>query len=451
MSLRLRLTLLITWLLILGIAAGMVRVVLNARTSIVEEVNSSFNFTLAIVDTFIGAEQNYLNTEVMPELMQDLERIGQVRHVELEVFPADSVYQNLQPSSEPESISAPAWFVNLVRPQVMETSRQLGESDGTLLLIRTDPSAEIEEIWGDTKATILWSLVAILIFNAILLYLITRWLKPLESIVEVLDQVQYGDFSRRIPAMRLPELNLIADKVNRLTSVLGASKSDNERLTRKALDIQERERRNMVQELHDALGQSVSAIKAIAVSIAQRSRGVEPAISQNATEIEQIADKAYNSVRVLISQLRPSVLDELGLVVALQQMTDDWNDYHENTFCKLRVDGDFDTLKENQQINIYRIVQEALTNIAKHANADEVNIILSGKEVISLIISDNGRGFDPEQIEKGMGLASIRERVQTLRGELSIITRPGEGVTIQIELPRLQSAKRRRATDAWAR
>ena len=193
-------------------------------------------------------------------------------------------------------------------------------------------------------------------------------------------------------------------------------------------------------------------MKAIAVSISERVREVDPVSAKSAQNIEEIADKAYTSVRGMMSRLRPSVLDELGLKAALQNMVGNWNEHHEDTFCRLRIDGDFDHLHDNQQINVYRIVQEALTNIAKHAHAGNAEVIMSGKEVVTLMINDDGIGYEPGQVEQGMGLMGIRERVQTLNGELNIATRPRKGVNVQIEFPRVEKFRRRRATDAgWTR
>src|SRR5690606_231827 len=140
-------------------------------------------------------------------------------------------------------------------------------------------------------------------------------------------------------------------------------------------------------------GQSVSAIKAIAVGIRQRGRD-DAQIVEGARRIEEASGAIYSSVKGMIGRLRPAVLDELGLVPALQQMADDWNAHHDDAFCRLRIDGEFDDLQEEQQINVYRIVQEALTNIARHSRADSVEIILSGREVVSLMINDNGVGYD---------------------------------------------------------
>lgn len=202
----------------------------------------------------------------------------------------------------------------------------------------------------------------------------------------------------------------------------------------------------MARELHDSLGQSISAIKAMAVSIHQRLHVPEPAVAESARNIEEIAEKAYTSVRDMMNDLRPFELDELGLEPALEQMVDDWNEHHEDTFCRFHFDGSFNDLDELQQINVYRVIQEGLTNVAKYAEATFVDIKLSGNEVVSLSITDDGKGFDQKLMESGMGMQNLKERVQALQGELSVRSSPMQGVAIQIEFPR-QVRNRRRASD----
>ena len=226
--------------------------------------------------------------------------------------------------------------------------------------------------------------------------------------------------------------------------MLGSSKLDNERLTRQAMSIQEQERRYLAQELHDSLGQAVSAIKAMAVSIANRTKVDQPIISESASNIEKISDDAYKSVRNLMAWLRPAVLDELGFTLALQQMVDDWNVHHEDTFCSLRQEADLSASKEQQQIQVYRIVQEALTNIAKHAEAGRANVVISGQEIVTLMISDDGKGFEGARVRMGIGLSNIRDRANLLHGDLTVSSKKGKGTTLQIEFPRGQRYRRRR-------
>ena len=207
---------------------------------------------------------------------------------------------------------------------------------------------------------------------------------------------------------------------------------ENRRLSKRTLDIVESERRHLARELHDELGQSISAIKAVAVSLKQKEGGDNPA----AKSIIDISDHIYSVVRGMMHRLRPVVLDELGLVTALERLVDDWNTHHENTFCALRTEGNLSGISETVNIHLYRIVQEALTNIVKHAAATDAEIRLkhmnSGE--IELIIRDNGKGFDTAARHSGMGLAGLRERVISMNGKLSLESRPGQGVLIRIKI-----------------
>ena len=181
----------------------------------------------------------------------------------------------------------------------------------------------------------------------------------------------------------------------------------------------------------------------MAVSIAMRTRDSDPVTAESANKIEKISDTAYSSVRDMMSWLRPAVLDELGLSHALRNMVDDWNTHHEDTFCRFRLESKVDDLKEDQKINVYRIVQEALTNCAKYADASNINITLGGQEVISLIIIDDGQGFDQDKVVLGMGLSGMRDRVNMLQGSLTISSRPGKGTSIHVEFPRVSGYRRR--------
>mgnify|MGYP002630352782 CR=1 FL=1 len=286
-------------------------------------------------------------------------------------------------------------------------------------------------------------MLALTLFNLIIFLGMGFWLRPLEQISASLRDLVKGDYSRRVPEMGLPELNEVAEQINQLASVLGISQSENERLNQHALTIQEQDRRRFSQELHDSLGQAVSAIKAMAVSIVVRTETSDPGIAESASNIEQISESAYGSVRGMMAWLRPTILDELGLELALEQMVDEWNRHHADAFCKMAVTGDFQQLGEQQQIHLYRIVQETLTNIVKHSQAELVTITLTGGEKIGLIITDNGIGFAMDKIRPGMGLSGIRDRVMLLQGELHISSEPGKGTTIALEIPRTLELRRR--------
>jgi two-component system, NarL family, sensor histidine kinase UhpB len=388
-----------------------------------------------------GSDLNF-NLEDKPALLQQLMALQKIRHIDVQIQSDNS--EGLQDSEASRSaIDAPAWYVALVYPDNRTEIRTFQQINGDIVSLYVDPGDEIEEVWFETRNSLVASLIYLVSLMLAVIYFTSRWMKPIDSIIDVLEDVESGDFSRRVSALSLPELRKISDHINYLTNRLGGIKSENERLTRKSIAVQEQERRYLAQELHDSLGQSVSAIKAIAVSIEGRALDFDAIISRSAKNIEEIADNAYDSVRKLMTSLRPFVLDELGLTAALSQMVDNWNVHHEDTFCRYRFEGDYTNLHEEQKINLYHIVQEALTNISKYARAENVSITLSGNEIISLLIVDDGKGFVMNELTQNMGLTGIRDRVTMLQGEFEISSKPGRGVSIQIEFPRVNYLKRR--------
>ena len=442
LTLQMRAALFLVVFSILGISVIIGRASMTADDMILDEVESIQGLLDSMMNIAELGSDSPFNSESEPDFLSELVALENFRHIDIRIQSSGVDYPQINaPASN--SINAPSWFISMVYPDEDVEIRSFTQSNGDIISIYTDPGDEIEEIWFQVKARIIGTLLFLMLMLITVLFLTHKWLGNLNIMLNVLDNVEKGDFSRRIPTFSLPELSKIGNRINHLTATLGASKSENERLTRKSIVVQEKERRHLAQELHDSMGQSVSAIKAIAVSIADRSKDSDKVSSDSAKNIEQIADSTYTSVRNMMTSLRPSVLDELGLNKALRQMTDDWNVHHEDTFCRLVIEEDYATLHEDQQINLYRIVQEALTNISKYAKAESVSITLSGNEILTLLIVDDGAGFEMKSVTKNMGLTGIRDRVTLLQGEMQIDTKPGNGVSIQIEFPRVNLFRRR--------
>ena len=442
MNLEVRLAIILLIFFFLSGIGALVRASFVADNTVAAEISSASSLVDRLFSIAGLEEDSPFNAKDEPAFLQELIALENIRHIDVRVQSENVDYPQLNEAGR-DRIQAPGWFISLVYPQDETVIRTFIQSNGDIVNIYADPGDEIEEIWFDTWTRFLANFCFLVVMSITITAFTRRWMKPLDAIVEVLDNVEQGDFSRRVPTLDLPEIHRVGDRVNHLTTWLGASKSENERLTRKSVVVQEQERRFLAQELHDSLGQAVSAIKAIAVTIEDRTRDKDPNSASCASNIEDIADSAYNSVRKLMTDLRPSVLDEFGLMEGLKQMVDDWNVHHEDTFCRLRIEGDYGNLHDEQQINIYRIVQEALTNVSKYAKAENVSITLSGNEIITLSIIDDGVGFHLNEITQSMGLTGIRDRVTLLRGELDIASKPGKGVSIQIEFPRINTYRRR--------
>lgn len=204
---------------------------------------------------------------------------------------------------------------------------------------------------------------------------------------------------------------------------------------------QESERQRIARELHDATGQSLTAI-------ALGLRGVESVIASNPTlaqsqlqAIKTYTTDALAELRRIITDLRPSQLDDLGLVAALQWYTQEF-EKHYGIATDLQVKGERTRLQAEYETVLFRIVQEALTNVAKHANARQATVTLTiAPTQATVIIRDDGRGFDPEAVlasqnpNVGWGLRGIQERATLLGGTYSIRSRRGEGTVVQVSVP----------------
>lgn len=210
------------------------------------------------------------------------------------------------------------------------------------------------------------------------------------------------------------------------------ARADLQELSAKLLRAQENERRSLARELHDEVGQSLSAILMEAESAEFADE--LPEIREHLSAVRSLAEKTVNEVRDLALLLRPSMLDDFGLVPALN--------WHAREMTKrtglnvvLSADDSADDLPDDHTTCIYRLVQEAVNNCARHANARTVEVDVKREERrVILSVRDDGAGFDPRFV-RGLGLLGMEERVRRLGGQLEIDSRPGKGTRITAELP----------------
>lgn len=436
MSLRFRLNLLITMVFLAILFIGAVLVIHNARKALAEETESTARLTLQLLELAFLQSPADMSPIRQSALMQEVREFGKARHLHIDMVHGG----NLEPvpdrtlgANQPD---APAWFVKMVEPtsMVLRRSVLIPGMPSSELIIRPDPADEITEAWEEALSLLTLLGVFFVIANVLLFVIIGQFLKPINGILKGLDDIEQGDYQSRLANMNLPELNKIAQKFNHMAGVLESSRQQNRYLTQKNQAIQEEERRYLARELHDEMGQSISAIKALAVSISQRD--LDEKTRNNASTIADISSRIYSVVRGMMRRLHPVVLEELGLLPALNDVIDDWNTHHENTFCHFDASDEFQNLPHDVAISIYRLVQECLTNVAKHAEAGDVYITLKRHgNAIALKIEDNGRGFDQSEKTLGLGLPGMRERVEALNGAFDLTSSVGKGTTIQVKLP----------------
>jgi two-component system sensor histidine kinase UhpB len=446
MSLRFRLNLLLSVIFVTILVLGILLVIGNARRAVLEETESTARLALQLLEVAYDAVEPTGVAALQSRLRAQLGELESARH--LQVLLVDGGRELELAGARRAPSAAPKWFVRLVEPAATELRRPFrGGHVGGEIVVRADPSDEIAESWEDVRPLLELVLVVSIIANGLLYAVIGRWLRPVERIVAAMDGIEQGDYRARLPAFELPELAVLAGKFNRMAEVLERSREENRRLAQQSIAIREGERRALAHELHDELGQSIAAINAVAASIDAgmdaRSRGTQGATSSGgfapsgAATITEIGARMHAVVRGMLRRLRPVLLDEFGLSRALEDLVDGWNERHADAFCRLSIAAGCDELGDDAGINLYRIVQECLTNVSKHSRAAHVAVVLDRRPDggARLEISDDGTGFDAAVTRPGLGLLGMRERSEALGGTFKLDAEIGRGVRITVELP----------------
>lgn len=263
----------------------------------------------------------------------------------------------------------------------------------------------------------------------------------LEKFVEAARRFSRGDLKQRIIFKADDELKRLAESFNRMADDLRKKMNQEKKYISQIIDAQEKERTRISRELHDELGQALTAIK-YNLEIVERDLPENLlGVRERLKEVEILSGQLLGQLRQLSHDLRPPMLDDLGLVPTLR-----W--YIENYGKRLKIQTHYEAIGFREKLNaeietaLYRVIQEALTNIAKHAQADEVDIRLNRVDsAITVTVTDNGVGFDPQDIlnmdiqKRGFGIMGMQERVSSLGGRIDILSRPAVGTQVAIEIP----------------
>jgi len=242
---------------------------------------------------------------------------------------------------------------------------------------------------------------------------------------------------------QIREIEEINIELDARTRKLQESEENLQRLSSDLLTVQDSERRRISLELHDELGQSLAALKIQVGAMARNSDASTPgALREKCDEVREKINQVIENVRRLSRDLSPVVLDDLGLQAAIENLIKDFSSVHglKITHELTEIDHLFEP---NVQRNIYRILQEALTNISKHAEADHVSVVITeDMRGVRFKVTDNGKGFElkkhftgKKDAVRGMGLDAIKERVRIINGWIGIKSQPGVGTTIDLYVP----------------
>ena len=409
----------------------------QARDAVAEEVDSSISLALQLIK--LGFSQSAHTTLNEDEWLTQLNSLDETRHLSIQLKkPSGQIINFARNKQQKKSENIPpGWFIKLVASDYPEVEYRITGFEGNefTLMIEADPLDEITEVWQESIAffgtvclLILFTFLAVnLVFN--------KAIKSIAVIVESLKLIETGQYRHKLPEFSTKEYDSIAKAINHMTDVMDETQRENCALTQHSLEIQEEERQRLAQELHDELGQSLTAVKVMAVTAADEKSDTKKITKS----IVSICDHLMTVVRSMMHQLHPIMLTELGLKATLEDLVNQWTERNPVVSLTLQCTDSIDMLEKNIGIQVFRVIQECLTNIVRHAQADQVTIRLKiinhKRKMLELQVMDNGRGCDINTVSSGFGLLSMQERIKSLGGEFSSQSEPLKGMTITAYIP----------------
>ncbi|OFC70955.1 sensor histidine kinase [Alteromonas confluentis] len=322
------------------------------------------------------------------------------------------------------------------------------DNDGRQLLIFANPAAERAEVLT-TVYQVFGILTLSLVVSLSFLHLaVQSRMKPLRKLSNALREVGQGNYRVDVAPSDIEEIDSVIVHSRDMASALEQREAKVHQLRARLASLQENERQILARELHDNLGQLVTGLRVQSFMLKQQSNSPK-FIERTATLLEQQCDDMQSGIRQLVQQLYPVTLSRMGLVSALQEMLERWAEMNTIAITYSLPDTSV-SVSSDSDMHIYRIVQEALSNIIKHAHATRANVTLevesdtqenAAGENVKLTISDNGIGMAPNTLaeNEGLGLESMRERARLIAGTLNITALAGTTITLKAPMqPALQ-------------
>ena len=270
-------------------------------------------------------------------------------------------------------------------------------------------------------------------------WVLRKALDPLDRLQAAVDAIRTGQPDVRVTLGENSDerFDRLADTFNLMLEQLAQDAREMQQLSRQILQAQEDERYRLARELHDEAAQSLTSLL---VHIRLLERANNPTEAQrHVQELRELTARALEDVRRVALDLRPTILDDLGLAAALEWRIDEFKK-HDGIRASISIDGLDRRLPRDAELVLYRVGQEAISNINQHAVATEVQVVLRREDDICILqVRDDGIGFDPAhaipRAGHGLGLVGMRERIAMIGGELEVISRPGAGTQITARVP----------------
>ena len=446
LSLRARINLLVALVLALGLVANVVRLALEAGPRVQAEDQSVIRLTREVIES-IGTSLNEAPdpNARLDKIVADLNRL---RHVSI-VRQSDGNMPSPKSDGQDRSDGAgspPSWFVSLIHPERISESVSvtIGGKQQTLL-ITSHPDDEMREIWDGIVTQLALSLIVAMVLFVVTSLVVRRALAPLDALSQAMVDIEAGNYQARVAPTGAPELAALCIRLNHLAATLGDVLEDRRRLAQRAVSLQDIERKDIARELHVEFGPYLFALRAHAgavMRLADHDPSGTGALSRHGAAILAQVDVLQQFNRRILERLRPVGLTDLGLSGAITVLLRLWRESHPEVVIESLISPTLAPLGEVAELTAYRVVQEALTNVFRHAQASAVSVIIEPVmgaaakpdcDNVLVRVRDNGRGLDPDR-NGGFGLVGMRERVWALGGTLTVRS-DVDGVTVEAIIP----------------
>lgn len=448
-GLRGRVSLLVTGVAAVLLAASGGWWVLEARNAIHEETEAATRVAAQWI-TVLAAEAerdraiagDTEGAQVSDALAMRLAAVGRLRANTLEISDEHGavVYRSPPPTYK-AGREPPAWFADLIAPRIEPRHIQAAGLRMTLL---PDTSRSVLDAWDELAQIAGWALSALILLGLAIGRLLDRMLAPLAELNAALARTADGAFDTRLPRRGVAEIDRLAVTYNRMAEQLESTLMRNARLERdqaftNAVNTRlEEERRVLARELHDELGQGLTAVRAIAGAIAQRS-GEQAGLHGNAQAILAMTSQMQDGVHAILQRLRRADAPEPALLSpALAGYCAHWARLYPQIRMQQHIETIARPLAEDYCLAVMRLLQESLTNVARHAQASRVDVSLGADDAgLALHIADDGVGIGPgaDPAVSRFGLRGMRERAAEFGGSVGFETPAGGGLCVLVRLP----------------
>ena len=444
MPLRRRLLALVALVLALCLVGGGVLTYLYGLRKIDLEMSSAIEVAGSAVADGLPALSSSADTRAQAQRI--ISSFDGDRHIVARLVSPDgrvaSTSQLEKPTDPP-----PHWLFRLLAGEPRARTFDLPANARSLgtIEIRADPHNEVSEVWEDLqlKFLIVSSFCAIVL--ALIYATLGRALRPLEQLSSALERVGKGDYTVHVAEAGPTDLKAIYQAFNHMADQLRAAEQNNKRLNEQLSTVQEEERSEISRDLHDEIGPFLFAADVDAQAIPLLvSRDASSEIVDRSKAIRQSVQHMQLHLRAILSRLRPALLIDQGLVIAVEQLVAFWKARQPNIAFSMDIeDVRFPT---NIEEVAFRILQEGTSNAVRHGKPSAIGLSARKAEgVLRVTVSDDGSGIVAKGT-RGFGLAGMRERVASLNGELRIADREdGKGVMLIVEIP-LPSARNKQET-----